>query len=87
LNKEKKTMKTKIFALILALCCLSVLLVACEDDPCVTHVDEDGDLVCDACGSAVAPAATQPETEADTTEPATESVTEPETEAATETET
>lgn len=80
-------MKTKIFALILALCCLSVLLVACKDDPCVTHVDEDGDLVCDTCGSAVAPVATQPETEADTTEPATESVTEPETEAATETET
>ena len=45
-------MKTKILALIISILCLSVLLVAC-DKSCETHVDENGDGVCDKCEATV----------------------------------
>ncbi len=45
-------MKTKIFALILTVLCLSLILVAC-DKPCETHKDENNDALCDVCGEAV----------------------------------
>ena len=61
-------MKTKILALILAICCLSATLVACaKNDPCETHVDENNDLACDVCGEALeSKAETDTETETDT---------------------
>ena len=79
-------MKTKIFALISAICCLSVMLVACKNESCTTHVDANSDLVCDSCGAAVE--ATK-ETDADTapaTKPENDPVTEPESETETVTE-
>lgn len=63
-------MKTKILALILAICCLSAMLVACSKETCEAHVDENKDLACDVCGEAV-----ESETESETE---TEAVTEPE---------
>lgn len=70
-------MKTKIFALILAICCLSVILVACKDESCKAHVDENSDSVCDVCGAAVdASTDTDTDTAADT-EPVTEPETKP----------
>ena len=62
-------MKSRIFALILALCCLSLLLVACKDEACLEHVDANADLVCDTCGATIEVSTTEPET---TTEEATE---------------
>ena len=55
-------MKTKLILLIISILCLSVLLVAC-DEPCETHVDENGDAACDVCGEAVE---TQTESETET---------------------
>ena len=62
-------MKSRIFALILALCCLSLLLIACDDEACVDHVDVDNDLICDTCGATLYVSTTEPdnETEAATT--------------------
>ncbi len=62
-------MKTKLFALIISILCLSMLLVAC-DKPCETHADEDNDAVCDVCGEAIENAS---ETETNT-EAATEGI-------------
>ena len=64
-------MKSRIFALILAVCCLSLLFVACDKEACTEHVDENKDLICDVCGATV-----ENSTEAATTEPATEAPTE-----------
>lgn len=59
-------MKTRIFALIISILCLSMLLVAC-DKPCEAHVDEDNDAVCDVCGEAVEKESeSETETEAET---------------------
>ena len=64
-------MKTKILALILAICCLSATLVACSKQECEAHVDENKDLACDVCGEAVeSETETETETESDVvTEP------------------
>ena len=56
-------MKSRIFALILALCCLSLLLVACDDEACVDHIDADNDLTCDSCGATLYVSTTEPENE------------------------
>ena len=42
-------MKLKIFALIMAILCLSVVLVGCSQKPCDAHVDENKDQKCDVC--------------------------------------
>lgn len=65
-------MKSRIFALILALCCLSLLLVACNDEVCVEHIDENNDLVCDTCGATIEVSTTEPETSAEETTEAPE---------------
>lgn len=65
-------MKSRIFALILALCCLSLLLVSCEDEVCVEHIDENNDLICDTCGAAIEVSTTEPETTAEETTEAPE---------------
>lgn len=62
-------MKSRIFALILALCCLSLLLVACNDKTCAEHVDANNDLICDTCGATIE--ATTSETDAATAAPET----------------
>ena len=62
-------MKSRIFALILALCCLSLLLVACNDKTCAEHVDANNDLICDTCSATIE--ATTSETEAATAAPET----------------
>ncbi len=53
-------MKTKFFALMIALFCLCVILAACGKAPCETHVDEDADGICDVCGAACEPTETEP---------------------------
>ena len=45
-------MKAKIFTLIVAILCLSVLFVACDKE-CVTHGDANNDGVCDNCAATV----------------------------------
>ncbi len=68
-------MKTKIFALIISILCLSMIFVAC-DDGCKPHVDANNDGVCDNCeGTLETKAETDTETETET-----ESETETETE-------
>ncbi len=57
-------MKTKIFALIISILCLSLIFVACND-ACEAHVDENADGSCDVCGEAVK-AETESETESET---------------------
>jgi len=58
-------MKTKIFALIIAILCISLVFVACDEGkPCAEHVNENNDAVCDVCGETVE----QPTTEATTSE-------------------
>ncbi len=42
-------MKLKIFALIIAILCLSMALVGCSQKPCDAHVDENKDQKCDVC--------------------------------------
>jgi hypothetical protein len=70
-------MKTKILALILAVCCLSATLAACaKKNPCEAHVDENNDLACDVCGEAV-----ESKVETEESETETESEVETETEA------
>lgn len=65
-------MKTKIFTLIIAILCLSMIFVACDkQQPCTEHKDENNDLVCDVCSEKV-----EPKTEC-TTEITTEATTEP----------
>ena len=46
-------MKTKIFALIISILCLSLIFVACDDEKCETHVDENTDGACDVCGETI----------------------------------
>ena len=45
-------MKTKIFALIISILCLSMIFVACAQE-CTEHVDDDNDGVCDNCEATV----------------------------------
>lgn len=45
----------RISALLLLVFALALSLVACGDDPCVTHVDGNGDSKCDNCGVTVEP--------------------------------
>ncbi|MBR5818331.1 MAG: hypothetical protein IKY62_06750, partial [Clostridia bacterium] len=40
----------KVFLLLLALT-LIFALISCDDEPCVEHIDENEDLVCDECGA------------------------------------
>ena len=42
-------MKTKIFALIAAILCFSMLATSCFKKDCEEHVDEDNDSICDVC--------------------------------------
>ncbi len=46
-------MKTKIFALIVAILCFSVLFAACSNETCEEHIDEDGDAFCDVCDAEI----------------------------------
>lgn len=48
-------MKIKIFALIMAILCLSTVFVSCNDaeTPCTSHVDENKDGKCDVCSAEV----------------------------------
>lgn len=46
-------MKTKIFALIMAILCLTMLFAACDKDTCETHVDVNKDAKCDVCEAAI----------------------------------
>lgn len=41
-------MKTKVFALILAILCLSMTVVGCGNE-CTEHIDENKDAICDKC--------------------------------------
>lgn len=50
--EREKAMKTKLFALIMAILCFVTAFAACEKK-CEEHVDEDKDAVCDNCGEAV----------------------------------
>ena len=45
-------MKTKVFALILAILCLSMTVVGCGNE-CAEHIDEDKDTICDKCGESI----------------------------------
>ena len=45
-------MKTKVFALILAILCLSMAVVGCNQE-CAEHVDENKDAKCDKCEAAI----------------------------------
>ncbi len=45
-------MKTKLFVLIAALLCLSLMFVSCDDEH-TTHIDENNDAKCDVCETAV----------------------------------
>ncbi len=42
-------MKTKLISLLIALLCMTMLLVSCTD-PCVEHIDADNDGICDVEG-------------------------------------
>ncbi len=42
-------MKIKIFALIMAILCLTMLFAACSKKVCKEHVDEDKNAICDVC--------------------------------------
>ena len=42
-------MKIKIFALVMAICCLSSLFAGCTKAACKTHTDSDINGICDAC--------------------------------------
>ena len=42
-------MKTKIFALIAAILCFSMIATSCFKKDCEEHVDEDNDAICDVC--------------------------------------
>lgn len=42
-------MKTKLISLLIALLCMTMLLVSCSD-PCVEHIDADNDGICDVEG-------------------------------------
>ncbi len=49
----KKKIICAILALVMIIGCVGVLASCNEDDPCTTHVDEDGDKKCDKCGAKV----------------------------------
>ena len=68
-------MKTKIFTLIIAILCLSMIFVACDEQPCTEHKDENNDLVCDVCSEDLEPATEESTTQ--TTEATTEPPVEP----------
>lgn len=57
-------MKIKIFALILAVCCLSSLFVSCKAD-CETHTDADNNGKCDVCDADYTPTPCETHTDAD----------------------
>ena len=46
-------MKTKVLALILAILCFSMSVVACNSE-CTAHIDENKDAKCDKCEAAIA---------------------------------